>query len=152
MAGGLLGAPGASRRPRRGADFAPPMSEINVTPMVDVMLVLLIIFMVAAPMLTTSIPVDLPTSNGNSKPPPAEPITITVAKDGRTFVQDMEVNEQTMIPKVDELAKEGLEQRIYIRGDEGVLYGRMVAVLGALTGRGYHKIGIVSVRARTPSP
>jgi biopolymer transport protein TolR len=150
MAGGLLGTPGGFRRSRRGADFSPPMSEINVTPLVDVMLVLLIIFMVAAPMLTMSIPVDLPAANGNPKPPPTEPISVTVAKDGRIFVQDVQVSDKTMIQRIDQLAKEGLEQRIYVRGDEGVFYGKMVAVLGALTERGYHKIGIVSVRPRTP--
>jgi biopolymer transport protein TolR len=147
MAGGQLGMPDGLRRSRRGGDFAPPMSEINVTPFVDVMLVLLVIFMVAAPMLTVSVPVDLPTASGS--PSPAEPITISVAADGRIFVQNIEVNEKTMIDKIDELAKGGLEQRVYIRGDEGVMYGRMVAVLGALTARGYNKIGIVSVRPRT---
>ena len=141
-----LGAPGG-RRSRRGVEFAAPMSEINVTPFVDVMLVLLIVFMVAAPMLTVSIPVDLPSSGGS--PTPSEPITISVDAGGRIFVQDMEVNEKTLIAKIDELATEGLQQRIFIRGDEGVVYGRMVAVLGALTGRGYNKIGIVSVRPRT---
>jgi biopolymer transport protein TolR len=152
MAGGLIGSPGVSRKSRRGADFAPPMSEINVTPMVDVMLVLLIIFMVAAPMLTTSISVDLPAASGSSKALPSEPITITVQKDGRIFVQDVEVDDKTMIGKIDELAKQGLDQRIYIRGDEGVIYGRMVGVLGALTAHGYNKIGIVSARSRMQSP
>jgi biopolymer transport protein TolR len=146
MAGGQLGTPEVLRRSRRGGDFTPPMSEINVTPFVDVMLVLLIIFMVAAPMLTVSVPVDLPTANGS--PTSAEPITISVAADGKIFVQNLEVNEKTMIAKIDELAKGSLEQRIYIRGDETVMYGRMVAVLGALTGRGYNKIGIISIRPR----
>jgi biopolymer transport protein TolR len=146
MAGSQLGTPGGQRRSRRSSDFTPPMSEINVTPFVDVMLVLLIIFMVAAPMLTVSVPVDLPSANGS--PTSADPITISVAADGRIFVQNLEVSESRMIEKIDELAKGSLDQRIYIRGDEGVMYGRMVAVLGALTGRGYNKIGIVSVHSR----
>jgi biopolymer transport protein TolR len=111
------------------------------------MLVLLIIFMVAAPMLTVSVPVDLPSANGS--PTSAEPITISVAQDGRIFVQNLEVSENTMIQKIDELAKGSLDQRIFIRGDDKVMYGRMVAVLGALTGRGYNKIGIISIRSRT---
>ena len=146
MAGTPLGIPGSSRKSRRGADAAPLMSEINVTPFVDVMLVLLIIFMVAAPMMTVSVPVDVPTG-AKTAPTPADPLTITVQINGKIFVNDIEVTEKTLISKVDELATEAAEQRIFIRGDKGVDYGKMVGVVGALSLRGYSKIGLVSTVA-----
>jgi biopolymer transport protein TolR len=146
MAGSPLGTPGVTRKSRRAAEVAPLMSEINVTPFVDVMLVLLIIFMVAAPMMTVSVPVDIPTG-AKAAPTPSDPLTVTVQLDGAIYVNDTAVTEQTLIAKVDELATEGLEQRIFIRGDKGVDYGRMVGIVGALSLRGYRKIGLVSTVA-----
>ena len=121
----------------------PPMSEINVTPFVDVMLVLLIIFMVAAPMMTVSVPVDIPTG-GKADALPSDPLSVSIQIDGRMYVNDIEVSEQTLGQKIDELAKDGKEQRIFIRGDKGIDYGKIVGIVGALSLRGYHKIGLVS--------
>jgi biopolymer transport protein TolR len=122
------------------------MSEINITPMVDVMLVLLIIFMVAAPMMTSGVPVDLPRTAAGEMPSQTQPITVAVSPDGAIFVDETPVEEASLITTVGELAT--LEDRIYLRGDTTANYGTVMRVMGMLSAAGYTKIGLVTERER----
>ena len=102
-----------------------PMSEINVTPFVDVMLVLLIIFMVTAPLLTVGVQVDLPESSADSLPDDQEPLTISINSKGEIYIQEHQVTYQKMIPKLLAIAKNRTDTRIYVRGDKNINYGRV---------------------------
>ncbi|MEM1139825.1 MAG: protein TolR [Pseudomonadota bacterium] len=121
-----------------------PMSEINVTPFVDVMLVLLIIFMVTAPLLAVGVKVDLPETGAPPLKSSEEPLTITVTQAGQIFLQELEVQPPELLPKLNAIAENGYEERIYIRGDRDVDYGTVMQVMGALNGAGYKRIGLVT--------
>ncbi len=115
-----------------------PMSEINVTPMVDVMLVLLIVFMVAAPLLTVGVPVQLPKTDATSLPfDPEEPLTVTVAAEGRVFIQKTEVTLDALIDKLRAIAATRENDRIYLKADEAVDYGQVMVVMGHLNAGGF---------------
>jgi biopolymer transport protein TolR len=122
------------------------MSEINVTPMVDVMLVLLIIFMVAAPMMTSGVPVDLPRTAANEMPSQTRPITVAVTPEGAIFVDETPVSETELLTTVGGLAT--TEDRIFLRGDTTANYGTVMRVMGLLSSAGYSKIGLVTERER----
>jgi biopolymer transport protein TolR len=122
------------------------MSEINITPMVDVMLVLLIIFMVAAPMMTSGVPVDLPRTAANEMPSQTRPITVAVSPEGSIFVDETPVGEADLVTTVGTLAT--VEDRIYLRGDTTANYGTVMRVMGLLSAAGYTKIGLVTERER----
>ena len=145
MAAGLLSASpagGGKRRRRR-----PVMSEINVTPFVDVMLVLLIVFMVSAPLLTVGVPIDLPQSQAKSLPQDNEPLTISVDVDGKLFLQDQPIEIDDLITKLKAIidARHGNpDETIYVRGDRKVDYGTMMRVMGRISGAGYHKVALVT--------
>ena len=134
---------------RRGRGRA-PISEINITPMVDVMLVLLIVFMVAAPLMTMGVPVDLPQTRAQSMPPKSRPITITVQPDGALSIDDAPQTLDTLVAAVAELAVEGTDERLYVRGDTTTSYGTVMAVMGELAAAGYARIGLVTTAAGTP--
>ncbi len=121
-----------------------PMSEINVTPFVDVMLVLLIIFMVTAPLLTVGVQVDLPESAADSLPDDQEPLTITINSKGEVFIQEHKVNYNKIIPKLLAIAKNRTDTRIYVRGDKTINYGRVLEVMGTLSGAGFSKVALIS--------
>ena len=121
-----------------------PMSEINVTPFVDVMLVLLIIFMVTAPLLTVGVQVDLPESSADSLPEEQEPLTLTINSKGEIFIQEHQVEYNKMIPKILAIAKNRTDTRIYVRGDKTINYGRVLEVMGMLSGAGFSKVALVS--------
>ena len=123
------------------------MSEINVTPMVDVMLVLLIIFMVAAPLMTVGVPIDLPQTQAKQLNTEQKPITISVTNEGAIFLGDQPVSIEDLIAKVGEQAANGTEDRIYVRGDLAANYGSVMQVMGALSGAGYAKIGLITEQA-----
>ena len=114
------------------------MSEINVTPMVDVMLVLLIIFMVSAPLLTVGVPIDLPQSQAKSLEQDKEPLTISVTEKGQIFLQNSEIAVDDLVPKMQAVAdaRGGTDARIYVRGDKKVDYGTMMKVMGRLSAAG----------------
>jgi biopolymer transport protein TolR len=131
------------RRGRRRKVFA-PMSEINVTPFVDVMLVLLIIFMVAAPLLTVGVPIELPETRAKPLQGDNEPLTVSVKQDGRVFLQNSEVGLDTLTPKLVAIAKNGYEERIFVRADKAVGYGDVMKVMGELNRAGFRKIGLVT--------
>ena len=120
------------------------MSEINVTPMVDVMLVLLIIFMVAAPLLTVGVPIDLPESQAKSMEQPKEPLTLSVNDKGQVFLQNTEIKLDELVPKLQAIAKNGFDERIYVRGDKKVDYGTVMRVMGRLSAAGYRRVALVT--------
>ena len=138
------GGGGGGRRRRRQRKA--PMSEINVTPMVDVMLVLLIVFMVAAPLLTVGVPIDLPETQAQNLATPAEPITLTVTNIGSVFIGDEEISLEAAVERVNALTAENADQRIYLRGDASADYGAVMKVMGALSAAGHSKIGLVTAQ------
>jgi biopolymer transport protein TolR len=129
------------RRQRRA-----PMSEINVTPFVDVMLVLLIIFMVTAPMLTVGVPVELPKTEANATNAGGqkEPLSLSVGADGKIFIQEMEITLDEIVPKLTAIAKNGFEEVIYIRGDRRTNYGALMQIMGKVSAAGFRKISLVT--------
>ena len=145
MGAALGGGGGRSgrRRQRRGSSYA-PMSEINVTPFVDVMLVLLIMFMVAAPLLTVGVPIELPETKANTLQGDKEPLTVTVNANGKVFLQNTEISLDTLVPKLKAIAKNGYKERIFVRGDKDVGYGNVMKVMGLLSAAGFKRIGLVT--------
>src|SRR6202044_2044361 len=133
---------GRGRRGRRAA----VMSDINVTPFVDVMLVLLIVFMVSAPLLTVGVPLDLPQSQAKSMDQDREPLTISVNDHGQIFLQNSEITAEELVPKLKAItdARGGLDERVYVRGDKKVDYGTMMRVMGRLSSAGYHRVALVT--------
>ena len=132
------------RRKRRRSSGFVPMSEINVTPFVDVMLVLLIVFMVAAPLLTVGVPIELPKTRANELQGDKEPLTVTVKADGRVYLQDTEIDLDTLVPKLTAIARNGFQERIFVRGDRQVDYGTVMKVMGLLNRAGFSRIGLVT--------
>ena len=124
------------------------MSEINVTPFVDVMLVLLIVFMVTAPMLTVGVPVNLPNSEADSLPDDQEPLTLSINFKGETFIQDTKVAFNELVPKLMAISKNRTDTRIYIRGDRNINYGRVMEIMGKLSGSGFSKVALLSETKR----
>ncbi len=121
-----------------------PMSEINVTPFVDVMLVLLIVFMVAAPLLTVGVPIELPETKAKPLQGDNEPLTVSVSDDGKVFLQETEIELDTLASKLIAIAKNGYEERIFVRGDRNVGYGAVMKVMGVLNRAGFKRIGLVT--------
>ncbi|UXN74940.1 biopolymer transporter ExbD [Devosia sp. A8/3-2] len=134
---------------KRGRGRA-PISEINITPMVDVMLVLLIVFMVAAPLMAMGVPIDLPETRAQAMPLQTKPITVTVEPDGALSIEGEPVTLETLVSSVAALAVEGTDERLYVRGDTTAAYGAIMEVMGELSAAGYSRIGLVTVPARTP--
>jgi len=131
------------RRHRRN----PVMSEINVTPMVDVMLVLLIIFMVSAPLLTVGVPIDLPQTQASSlDQADKEPLAVSVNTDGKVFLQNTEIELEALVPKLQAIAQTrgGNDERIYVRGDKTVNYGTIMKVMGRLPAAGFRRVALVT--------
>src|SRR5277367_3314714 len=135
------------RRGRRGR----VMSEINVTPFVDVMLVLLIVFMVTAPLLTVGVPVDMPKTRAPALGQDKEPLSVTIAKDGKIYLQKEVVAEDVLVAKLQAISQNGYDQRIFVRGDKSVDYGRVMVVMGLLQQAGFIHIGLVTDVAK-PKP
>ena len=142
MAGMVPTAQVGKRRHRR----RPVMSEINVTPMVDVMLVLLIVFMVSAPLLTVGVPIDLPQTQAKSLDQDREPLTVSVKVDGEVFLQNSEIKVDELVPKLQAItqARGGLDERIYVRGDRKVDYGTVMRVMGRLSAAGFRRVALVT--------
>ena len=129
---------------RRGRRRAPVMAEINVTPMVDVMLVLLIIFMVAAPMLTVGVPIDLPETQAKAMNADTQPITISVNQGGQIYLQETEIPLEEVVAKLEAVSKTGYDERIYVRGDKKVDYGTVMRVMGRLSAAGFRRVALVT--------
>ena len=120
------------------------MSEINVTPFVDVMLVLLIVFMVTAPLLTVGIPVDLPKVKADALTDQKDPLDITVKLDGSVFLGESEVEVNNLIPRLNAITDQNMEARIYLRGDRVVAYGRIMEIMSLVNSAGYIKVALVT--------
>jgi biopolymer transport protein TolR len=143
MGASLLERNEASGRRRRRA--RKPMSEINVTPFVDVMLVLLIIFMVAAPLLTVGVPVELPKTAATPLPSEdEEPLTITVGAGGVIELQSTQIDRDTLIPKLQAIAAERQDDKLFLRADTSIPYGEIMEIMGALNAGGFRDIGLVT--------
>jgi biopolymer transport protein TolR len=132
----------------RGRGRIRPMSEINVTPFVDVMLVLLIVFMVTAPLLTVGVPVDLPKTKAQSLSQDREPLSVSVRRDGRIYLQRVPVDEADLVARLTAIATNGYDQRIFVRGDKAVDYGRVMEVMALISSAGFTHIGLVTDVAR----
>jgi biopolymer transport protein TolR len=144
MAAGPVGQVTPRHRHRRGR--AKPMSDINVTPFVDVMLVLLIVFMVTAPLLSAGVPVDLPEAQAQPLALEKEPITVTVDTTGRVYVKDDEVEIDQLVPRLLAISASNLDERIYVRGDKEASYGTIMRVMGTINGAGFKRIGLVALK------
>ena len=143
MAGGLASSSRRGGRGRRSARRG-RLSEINVTPFVDVMLVLLIVFMVTAPLLTVSIPIELPRTDAKQSAAETEPLSITIKADGTLYLQETAVTVDELVPRLRAISREGYDRAIYIRGDANVNYGLMADVLARVSSGGFTKIQLVT--------
>jgi biopolymer transport protein TolR len=141
MALGTTSRRGLSKKGRRSRRL---MGEINVTPFVDVMLVLLIIFMVAAPLLTVGVPVDLPKTEAKSLPTEEEPLSVTILANGQVYLQDEMIAYDQLMPRLTALAGEGYDRRIFIRAAEKAPYGIVMQVMARINTAGYKNIGLVT--------
>ncbi|MDI6028629.1 protein TolR [Corticibacterium sp. UT-5YL-CI-8] len=139
------GGGGRRRGGRRGRKHG-LMSEINVTPFVDVMLVLLIIFMVAAPLLTVGVPIDLPETQANAMNSETQPITVSVNQAGQIHLQETEIPIEEVVPRLQAIAKTGYDERIYVRGDKAADYGTVMRVMAQISAAGYRNIGLVTLQ------
>ena len=140
--GSAQATPAGRRRHRRRSI----MSEINVTPFVDVMLVLLIIFMVSAPLLTVGVPIDLPQTQAKALDQDREPLTVSVNGKGQVFLQNSEIKVEDLVAKLEAItqARGGADERIYVRGDRKVDYGTVMRVMGRLSAAGFHRVALVT--------
>jgi biopolymer transport protein TolR len=129
----------SNRRYRKGR-----FTEINVTPFVDVMLVLLIVFMVTAPMLTAGVTVDLPDSEAAALPGQDEPLTLSIQQDGSLFIQETKVSAETLLPKLKAIVGEKLDTRIFVRADSRLDYGEVMGVVGRVSSAGFRKVALVT--------
>ncbi|HVX74132.1 MAG: protein TolR [Devosia sp.] len=138
------GGGGGRRGRRRGGKR--PLADINVTPMVDVMLVLLIVFMVAAPLLTVGVPIDLPQTKAKELNTESKPITVSVTPAGDIYLGDKATSLDTLVADITAQAANGTEERIYVRGDQTANYGAVMKVMGVLSAGGFSKIGLITAQ------
>ena len=143
----VVGKPGTFGSRHRRA----PMSEINVTPLVDVMLVLLIVFMVTAPLLTVGVPVDLPKTAANRVLGQDEPLVISVNKTGGLFLQDTEIKLDQLVPRLTAITQNRKGARIFLRGDKNIAYGQVMSVMGALNRAGFNRVALITQMPRKNS-
>ena len=132
------------RRGRRGRSRHAPMADINMTPFIDVMLVLLIIFMVAAPLLATGVAVDLPQTKAGQLNIDQKPVAIAIDEKGQVFLMDQPVEMGQLVEQLKQAAKQGFDERIYVRGSKAVNYGRVAEVMSLVTTAGYKKVALVT--------
>jgi len=134
---------GGKRRRRRGRRGG-AINEINMTPFIDVVLVLLIIFMVAAPMMTVGVPLDLPQSKAAALNSDVKPITLSIRQSGQIFLGEDELSDDSIVSKIMGQAKNGTEDRVFVRGDKRVDYGRVAQVMAIVTGGGFRHVALVT--------
>jgi biopolymer transport protein TolR len=146
MSAGGAKSSGGGRRRRGGRRGGGAISEINVTPLVDVMLVLLIIFMVAAPMMTVGVPIDLPETQAKAMNSDTQPITVSVNTNGEIFLQETPIAIDEILPKLQAIATTGYNERIYVRGDTAAAYGVVMKVMARISSAGYKNIGLVTLQ------
>jgi biopolymer transport protein TolR len=141
MAAQMMG-PAVSGRGRRRA--ARPVADINITPFVDVMLVLLVVFMVTAPMMTVAVPVDLPKTQAKTVSQDKEPLVVSIDDKGRIFLQDRAMKLEELVPKLKAITGANAEARIFVRGDRELAYGRIMEVMGTISSAGFTKVALVA--------
>src|ERR1700761_3175259 len=129
-----------------------PLAEINVTPMVDVMLVLLIIFMVTAPLMTSGVSVDLPKTNAQQLNSDSEPLTVTIKADGSIFLQDQGLDLADLVGKLQAISQNNPDRRIFVRGDKDLAYGRIMEVMGTITQGGFTKVALLAEQTAAAAP
>ncbi len=129
-----------------------PLAEINVTPLVDVMLVLLIIFMVTAPLMTSGVSVDLPKTSAQQLNSDSEPLTVSIKADGSIFLQDEAVEIGDLVTKLQAISKNNPDRRIFVRGDKDLAYGRIMEVMGTITQGGFTKVALLAEQTGGPAP
>ncbi len=132
----------------RGRGRNPPMSEINVTPFVDVMLVLLIIFMVTAPLLVPGVPINLPDADARALPEDSKPIEVSIDQNGALFIGDTAIEEKELIVRLKAITGNRTDAQIYIRGDSSNSYGRVMEVLGSINAAGFRQVALITERPR----
>jgi biopolymer transport protein TolR len=142
--GGSVGGSRKGGRGRRGVPRYGAMADINMTPFIDVMLVLLIIFMVAAPLLTNGVTVDLPKSSAGALNIDQKPVSLSIDEKGQIFLMDQPVADADVITRLQGLAKDGTDTRIYLRASKAVPYGRVAEIMGEITTAGYKKVALVT--------
>lgn len=150
MGASLQGGGAHNRRGKRARRYT-PMAEINVTPLVDVMLVLLIVFMVTAPLLTVGVPIELPKSEASALKSDKEPIAVTVKPDGKIFLQESEIALDEIAPKLLAIAKSGYDETIFVRGDRNASYGALMRVMGRINSAGFKRISLITELEQTGS-
>src|ERR1700761_1897282 len=128
-----------------------PLAEINVTPLVDVMLVLLIIFMVTAPLMTSGVSVDLPKTNAQPLNSDSEPLTVSIKADGSIFLQEQAIDISEIVAKLQAVAKNNADRRIFVRGDKDLAYGRIMEVMGTITQGGFTKVALLAEQTAAPA-
>ncbi len=133
-----------SGRARRGVPRYGAMADINMTPFIDVMLVLLIIFMVAAPLLTTGVSVDLPQTSASALNVDRKPIAVSLNEQGQLYLMDQPISDADLVPKLQAVSQNDVEQRIYLRASKVVLYGRVAEIMAAVTSAGFKKVALVT--------
>ena len=126
------------------------MSEINVTPMVDVMLVLLVVFMITAPLLTVGVPIDLPKTAASRIVGQDEPLVISVDEAGRLYLQDLEVTLEQLVPRLSAITRNRKDARIFLRGDRTIPYGKVMTVMGAMNQAGFNRVALITLAPDTP--
>jgi biopolymer transport protein TolR len=149
MAGSLMVA-SATRGRRRGV--RPLVAEINVTPLVDVMLVLLVIFMVTAPLLTSSVEVDLPSTRAAQSRGQDEPLIVTITAQNKLYIQDSEIDEGGLVARLSAILRNKPDSRIFVRADRNISYGRVMEVMGTISAGGFTKVALVTEALQTPAP
>ncbi|NCP62360.1 MAG: protein TolR [Alphaproteobacteria bacterium] len=127
----------------------PPMSEINITPLVDVMLVLLVIFMITAPMLTVGVPIDLPKTKASALNEKSEPVTLSLNKDGDLFLQETQITPEELIAKLNAIMDAKPGTRLFVRGDQSLPYGRVMELMGRLNAAGFNKVALLAELPKT---
>ncbi len=149
MSGSVAARRGGGGRGRRGSPRYRAMADINMTPFIDVMLVLLIIFMVAAPLLATGVPIDLPQTKAAALNMDQKPISVAIDPKGDIYINDQLVPQDQLADKLKEVAKAGTDERIYVRGADKVNYGRVAEVMSIITTAGFKRVALVTEPAKT---
>jgi biopolymer transport protein TolR len=135
---------------RRGRRFNRPVSDINITPFVDVMLVLLVVFMVTAPMMTVAVPVDLPKTQAHTINQDKEPLVVSIDADGKVYLQDKGMKLEDLVPKLKAVTGSNPDARIFVRGDKELAYGRIMEVMGTISSAGFTKVALVAELPQGP--
>ena len=129
-----------------------PMAAINVTPMVDVMLVLLVVFMVTAPLLTVGVPVDLPQTKAQQLNEPKEPLVISITAEGKIYLQNSEIDADALVPRLQAITNNNPSATIYVRGDRNINYGRVLEIMGLVNGAGFSKVSLIAEQPKGNTP